>query len=212
VTHISPLIGAVIPIITFILSRYFLNEQLSFNQIWAVVLLVLGAFIISFEITRKRKGWHIGMLYAVIAAVFFSLSYVLARAAYLQDTFETGFVIARLGGFVIALPALFVAKFRREIFFKETTARTAAKSGFFILTINKVLAALYFVGINYAISLTSATLVNALSGLQYAVLFVLVYLFTKVKPRFFNEYFTKREIWQEIIGIVLIIIGLGVLI
>ena len=77
------------------------------------------------------------------------------------------------------------------------------------MAVNKGLAAFYFLGMNFAISLASATLVNALAGLQFALLFVVVFVSSKLVPKFFNEYFTRTEIIQQIIAMLFIIGGLA---
>jgi len=207
-SHIAPLVGGVVPVASFVLSYFALGERLTVTQAVAVGLLVLGALLISSEKSRRHSGIHIGMLWAVLAGVFFAVSYVVARYTYLQDTFSTGFVIARLGSYIAALPLLLFPAIRRLIFVRDKEAAQKEKSGLMILAVNKVLAAIYFIGMNYAISLTSATLVNALAGLQYAILFVLIYILSSGHPKFFHEQFTRREIIQEIVALVVIFVGL----
>lgn len=211
-SHIAPFVGGVVPLASFIVSYFWLGERLASSQIFAVALLAAGAFLISFEKSRKHSGWHIGLVWALLAGVFFALSYVSARAIFLEETFATGFVWARIGAFIAVLPLLFSKTVRHEIFGATEKQKEKNKSGLVILAINKVLAALYFIGMNFALSLASATLVNALAGLQYAILFVLIYFFTKLKPRFFQEQFTKKEIVLELFAILFIIVGLGMLI
>lgn len=211
-SHISPLTGGVIPVVSIFASYYLLNERLTFYQIVGVILLVVGVFIISFEKSRKHSGWHIGMLWAMIAGIFFAFNYVLARAAYLETTFSTAFVLARIGCFFPVLLLLFLPKVRGEIFTKNKTEKKRAKSGLVILVVNKTLAALYFVGMQFAVSLASATLVNAIAGLQYAILIILVFILSKFFPKFFNEKFTRLEIAQEAFAIVLIVVGLAVMV
>ncbi|NQT49774.1 DMT family transporter [Candidatus Kuenenbacteria bacterium] len=211
-SHIAPLVGGTVPVFTFIISYYWLAERLTFYHQIAVLLLVVGALLISFEKSKKYSGVHIGMLWAVIAGLFFALSYVMMRRVFLDETFSTGFVWARLGSFVAALPILFSKRARNMIFAKSEKQKEKAKSGLGILAVNKSLAALYFVGINYAMSLTSATLVNALAGLQYAILFIMIYISTKKLPKFFNEHFTRKEIVQQVVAILFIIGGLAFLV
>ncbi len=207
-SHIAPLVGAMVPVVSFIISYYWLAERLTFNQGVAVGLLVAGSLLISFETSRKNSGIHIGMLYAVIAGSLFALSYVMSRVVYLESTFSTGFAWARLGSFLAALPLLFNKQVRNLIFAKTEKQKNKNHKAYLLLSVNKGLAALYFLGMNYAMSLASATIVNALAGLQYAVLFVLVYFFSKKIPKFFNEYFTKQEIFQQVLAIVIIVVGL----
>lgn len=211
-SHISPLTGGVIPVASIILSYYFLGEQLTYYQYVGVILLVVGVLMISFEKSRKHSGWHMGMLWAAIAGIFFALNYVLARAAYLETSFSTAFVLARLGCFAPSLLLLLMPKVRKEIFTKNKKKQAEEKSGLTILLVNKTLAALYFIGMQFSVSLASATLVNAIAGLQYAILIILVFILSKFYPKFFKEKFTKMEIIQEVAAILLIIGGLGVMV
>lgn len=208
-SHIGPLVGGVVPIVSLVISYFWLSERLTVSQLWAVVMLVIGALLISFEKSRKHNGWHIGMLWGVLAGIMFGLSYVLIRGVFLETTFSTGFVWARIGGFLAALPILLMSGARGDIFVKTKKKKENIKSGLIIFGINKSLAAIYFVGMNYAISLASATLVNALAGLQYAVLFILVFVFSKTLPKFFKEEFTKKEIILQCCAILFIIAGLA---
>jgi hypothetical protein len=61
--------------------------------------------------------------------------------------------------------------------------------------------------VHYAIAIGRVTLVNALEGVQYVFMFILIYLSTKFWPRVFKEYFTKRELLIETIAIVLVAAG-----
>jgi len=208
-THITPLVGAVVPVVSFIISYFWLGENLSFNQGIAVVLLVIGALLICYEKSAHHIGVHIGMVWAIIAGVFFAVSYVLAHGVYLQASFSTGFVWARIGCAIAILPFLLIPRLRKMIFVRGEKRQKKARSGLVILAVNKSMAALYFLGMNFALSLASATIVNALAGLQYVLLFTLVYISSKKLPRFFNEQFTRLEIAQEIIAILFIVAGLG---
>jgi drug/metabolite transporter (DMT)-like permease len=211
-SHIAPLVGGVVAISSFVISYFWLGERLTFYQQVAVILLVVGSLLISFEKSKKHNGWHIGMLWAIFSGVFFALSYVMSRAVFLETTFSTGFVWARIGSFAVVLPLLFSTSLRRALFAKSEKQKEKSRAGMIILAVNKVLAALYFVGMNYAISLASATIVNALAGLQYAILLIMIYVFTKKMPKFFREQFTARELVQEGLAIILIIAGLAFLV
>ena len=43
-------------------------------------------------------------------------------------------------------------------------------------------------------SIGSVTIVGAMSGVQYVLMFIMIYLLTKFTPKIFKEYFTKHEI------------------
>jgi drug/metabolite transporter (DMT)-like permease len=211
-SHISPLSGAIVPLASIIFSYYLLNEVLSGRQFLAVLFLAVGALLVSIESSDRYHGWHLGMLYAVLAGFLFALSYVLSRVLYLQTTFATAFVWRIFGSVVVVLPLLLFSKLRREIFSFNRQASKVSGKNLLILAVNKGLAAVYFIGMNIAIALTSATIVNALSGLQYVLLFVLIYLISRFAPRIFREKFTKLELARQVVAMVLIGVGLYLII
>jgi len=58
----------------------------------------------------------------------------------------------------------------------------------------------------------SPTLVQALSGMQFVLMFVFIYILTKVLPRVFKEYFTRRELKMEFVAILLVLLGSALLV
>lgn len=211
-SHISPFVGGLVPVATFIFSWFLLAERLSANQQIAVALLVAGSLLMSFEKSQGHNGWHIGFLWAGLAAIFFALSSVLVKIVFNEETFSTGFVWARVGGALAALPLLLSGPVRAELFSGKKEKNNKPAGGLMLLFVNKGLAALAFVGLNFAISLASATLVNALVGVQFALLFVLVLIISKTRPKFFREQFTAAEIFFQTSALVLIGAGLAMII
>ena len=90
---------------------------------------------------------------------------------------------------------------------KNQEQKTKQEKKIFVILSNKVLSVVATVLLQYATAIGSVIIVNALGGLQYALMFLLIYLSTKFFPKFFKEYFTKREMVMEILAIILIIIG-----
>ncbi|MFH0987967.1 MAG: EamA family transporter [Parcubacteria group bacterium] len=210
-THIGPMVGGVVPIVSFAMSYLWLGERLTATQNIAVLLLIVGIFIISFEKTAKHSGWHLGMLWAIFAGAFFAVSYVLIHVAYQSETFSTAFVWARVGCMAAALLLLFHAKTRRAIFTMDASQSSLDRSSVLILAVNKVMATLYFLGMNVAVYLASATLVNAFAGLQYVFLFFAMLVSTRFYPKFMKEYFSRWELATEIIALLFIAAGVGVM-
>lgn len=211
-SHISPFVGGLVPVATFGLSWFLLSERLAINQQIAVALLVVGSLIMSFEKSRRHNGWHIGFLWGALAAIFFALSSVLVKIVFLEETFSTGFVWARVGGVLAALPFLLSPAVRAELFIGKKEQKTDLKNGLGLLFLNKGLAALAFVGLNFAISLASATLVNALAGVQFALLFILIFFLSKTHSKFFREQFTTAEIISQSAGLIFIGTGLAMIV
>ena len=72
---------------------------------------------------------------------------------------------------------------------------------------NKFLSIIANLLSQYAIAIGSVTLVNALGGIQYGFLFLMILLSTKFWPKVIKEFFTKKELVLQSIGIVLLIGG-----
>lgn len=209
-SHITPFQGAFVTISSYVLGALFLNEQLSQLQIWGIVLLVVASFLLSFEKSRKHSGIHIGFLWAAIAGFFFALSHVSAKYLYDIYPFLTGFMWTRATTGLVGVALLFspsVLQALRTPKQKKEEQTVAKHYAVPIIMANKVLAIAAVVAIQYAASIGSVTLVQALSGVQFVLMFFLILLFTKITPKFFKEEFTVREIVVQ--SIALIIVGIG---
>ena len=77
-----------------------------------------------------------------------------------------------------------------------------------MIALDKILAVASLLLIQYAIFLGSVTIVNALAGVQYAFLLILVGVMSKFFPKRFREEYSRAEIIQEIISVLVISVGL----
>lgn len=212
-SHISPFQGAIVTISSYLISSAFLGETLSNLQFVGVGLLVFASFLLSFEKSRKHDGFHAGFLWAILSGIFFAISHVSAKYLYDVYPFLTGFVWTRGTAGLVGLLALFYPSVRQSLSGnssekeQKTKQDLSKKYAVPVIISNKVMAILAVVLIQYATSLGKVSLVRALSGLQFVIMFFLVYLLTKLKPSFFKEYFTKREILVQVFALVLVVIG-----
>lgn len=206
-SRIIPLVGTLVPIFTFLLSYTFLTERLSRNQFIAFYLLILGGILITSERRRHNIFSGKGIFYGVIAAFFFATSFVLSKYIYIQTDFWLGFIWTRIGSAAMALMILFVPKWLKQI--QKTPARIETKTGIGYIG-TRIISAGAILVLNYAISLSSVTLVNALQGVQYIFLIILALILAKKLPNLFVEEFKSQRV-QKIIAVVLITFGLAVL-
>ncbi|MCX6784818.1 MAG: hypothetical protein NTV81_02690, partial [Candidatus Komeilibacteria bacterium] len=77
---------------------------------------------------------------------------------------------------------------------------------------DQLLAAAGFLSINYATSLASVSLVNALQGVQYAILFILAVLASIFYPKILKESIERGTLILKTISIICIGLGLFLLI
>lgn len=209
-SRITPFIGGWQPLFILILAWLFLGEQLSGREIWSFFLLIAGTIFLTKEFGqgKKKKG---GFGLALVSAVLFAVSYALTKEVYNHQPFIAGFIWTRIGAFLGALALLIPSANRVAILanFKKPK-KQKAKTGLLFFG-GQVAGALSFLLVNYAISLASVSLVNALQGLQYVFLLMMVFFLSKFHPRVLKEKMTKAAIWQKISAVVLVGAGLALL-
>lgn len=207
-SRITPFIGGLSPIFVLIFSFLFLTERLGPNQLLAFFLIVAGSIVITWEKTQ-RKGLIKGFAFAVFSALLFGISYTLTKYVYNHQAFISGFVWMRMAAFLGALLLLFCAANRQAI--RERLRGSDVKVGGLFL-FGQASGALSFILVNYAISLANVSLVNALQGLQYVFLLLMVLILAKWRPRILEEKLKGRILIQKVAAILLIVAGLALLV
>lgn len=214
VSIIAPIVGGAIPIFTLILTYSFLGERLEINQLFAFCLLVLGGVIMILPRKdksglKKNKAFLFNrLLIAILTAFLFALSLVLTKFIFTYQPFINGFIWIRLGGILGVCLLFLIPAARRDIF--KTSKLIKFKIGSLFVS-NKALSAFAFILLNYAIYLGSVTLVNALQGVQYFFLLIIVLFLSKKFPQIIKERISRKVIFQKTIAILFIAFGLGVL-
>ncbi len=229
-SRVVPIVGALVPIFSFILSFVFLGETLTRQQMLAFFILLCGGVLISIKHTkvyvyqkliariREVIGDIVGnvpagaqptsrlLVNSIASAVFFAVYYVLMKFIYMYQPFVGSFVWSRLGSFIGVILMLFVPDWRRLIFEQQKGSATP-KNMFYFLSI-RLLAAGAFIMINYAISIGNVAIVNALQGVQYLFLFVIILLISTKFPKMLNEQLGGGVLLQKLIGTIMVCLGL----
>lgn len=209
-SHVNPFLGGTVTIFTYVFSSYFLAEKLTDFQISGIIILIFACFLLSFEKTKTKSGIHIGFLWAIFSGILYAVSHVSAKYLYDIYPFLTALVWSKATVSILAIFLLFFPSVFKTIKFnkKEKKDKTKnKKSAIVIVIIAKILGMVSIAFIQYAVAVGSVTLVVAMSGIQYMLMFVLIILSTKIIPKVFNEYFTKREIIIEWIAMILVVVG-----
>ncbi len=233
-TRVVPIVGALTPIFSFLFSYIFLGESLAERQLLAFFILINGGILISVKYTRF---WMLGQVWerfrnifgnilgpiharyrptrrliinSVTSALFFAIYYVLIKYIYFHQPFIGGFVWSRTGTFIGVMFLLFVPDWRKLIVKHQKGAKTPKNLAFFLLV--RILAALAFIMLNWAISLGNVALINSLQGTQYVFLFFLILLLSTRFPKILKEELGGGVMLQKFIGVMLIGIGLYMLI
>ncbi len=229
-TKVVPIVGALIPIFSLILAFLFLGEKLSSQQILAFIILICGGMLISMKKKResrlKKLYINIGILIgregaefhpvrrllinSIISAFIFSCYYVLIKYVYMHQPFLGAYVWTRMGSFIGALILVAVPRNWPIIFEKERRKTTVKNFPFFISV--RLIAVIAFILLNYAISLGRVSLINALQGIQYVFLIVIVAFLSRAYPKILKEEVGREVLLQKFIGVFLVGVGLYLLI
>ncbi|MFA6171462.1 MAG: EamA family transporter [Patescibacteria group bacterium] len=233
-TRVVPIVGGLVPVFSFLLSSIFLGATLTNQELLGFLILIAGGVLISIKRTRfylLRKavdrvrmifGDVLGEIHArfrptqrliansVVSAFFFAAFYVLMKYIYLHQPFVGGFVWSRMGTFIGALAMLAVPVWRKGIA-EHRKATTAPKNLSFFLGV-RLLAALAFIMLNWAISLGNVALVNALQGVQYLFFILFAVIISARFPKVFKEELGKEVLIQKLIGVGLVSLGLYILV
>jgi uncharacterized membrane protein len=201
-SHISPFLGGIVALSTYGLSYLLLGESLTHSQQWGVLLLVAASLLFSLEKTEKRGGFHKGFLWAILSGVLFAIAHVSSKYIYDIYPFITGIIWTKATAGIVGLLALLMPSVRKAIKTKDKPAGTAR-----LIVTDKILGIAGVILIQYAIAIGSVTIVNAMAGIQFALVFIFAYALTKTAPKFFTEYFTTRELIFQTTAIVLVMIG-----
>ncbi|HMQ02236.1 MAG TPA: EamA family transporter [Candidatus Doudnabacteria bacterium] len=207
ISRILPIEGGLVPVFTLFFAYIILGERLLPLQLGAFIFLVLGAVLISFR--HDKTGWHSrAFTNATIAAILFALSFVLIKYIFDNYNFASGLVWTRLGFFVVALSFLIPKSVRKAVF--NAPKSTTAGNKYLYLSA-RVSGSVAGILQNYAISLGSVTIVNAMQGTQYALLLIGTLILSNYFPKILKEKISRGILTQKIVAILLISAGLVML-
>jgi len=206
-THVAPFIGGLVPMFTLLFSYLFFSESLSNDKLIGIAFLILGSFIIGANTrdskTKKLSGKTIEHM--IVSALLFGLSFASTRLLFIEVGFINGIVWSRLGMVVVALLFLCSAQVRKDV--RKETKKKRPKHEWVLLT-NKLFGAVAYTGLIYAISLTSATVVNALQGVQYVFLIILALILNRKYPKAIDEKLFGQNLLFTVFAIGFIVTGL----
>jgi len=211
-SRVVPVIGSLSPLFASLLIYLisFGREVLTSRWLIAFIFLILGSFLISLE--RKKLINFPSLKLSIAAAFFLSISFVLTKYAYLEQSFWNAFIWRGLGGVLMAgCFFLIFPEIRKDIRQKQES-RPKKMIGLFVAnqTVGVVGAILQNLAIFLA-PLSLVSVVSALVGVQYAFLFIFSAFLSWRFPQILKEEFSRGVVLQKIIAILLLAVGLAIL-
>jgi len=213
-SRVVPVVGSLIPILTLVGTTTIIGERLAPHQYAGFALLIAATFMLAGGAAKSKLSPR-ALALAVIAAIAFAISSVAGKISYDAAGFLAAFGSARLVGTATACAILaFDGATRREVatavgLATPPTPRNARRSSPTVLImIGQSLGAAGLVLVQYAISLGSASIVNALQAIQYAFLVLAAFVLAKRAPTLLGEDLTVQTIIRKSTAIAIVAAGL----
>jgi len=212
-------IGGLTPIFSVTFSVWFFKEQFSTVEWLGIITLLIGIIIVAllpqhrsflirlmkkFRLTQDiKKGY---LTFAVISAFTYASYFILTKYTYSTQPFASAFIWTRLGAALFVLLFLIRRQDREDVLQIFKKKKKTKKGG--LVIINQIIGSTGFILQNYAISLGSVALINALQGVQYAFLLILSTGLALLSPRLLKETFSWRIFLQKTVAVLVITLGL----
>jgi len=219
ISKVAPLVGTVTQIATFFLAVIFLNQHITVLSLAGLVLLIVGGFLVSFDLPLNYKSITKGLIYSIESGVLFAIAYGGFNYTYdefrvlfgNEKVFINGFFWTRVGLVLGGFSLLWVNNYRKEIknsIFgrnkKHKESRNMKTISLFVL--NKIFGGSSSILVNSAIFLGGTLFVQALSSVQFVFVLILATIMALKRPDVFEEklYFWD---WMQKIGAIILIGG-----
>lgn len=211
-SRVVPIIGSLIPILTLIGSMALFNERLSVKQLIGFFLLLSATALLTIGKSKSRVD-KTTFAICVIAAVLFAVSTLCGKYAFDHNDFLGVFVVSRItAGVTGVLIGLLIPTAGKEVlgmFRPKKTSKKAPKGSTALAVTGQVLGAIGFVCIHLAIKSGSASIVNALQAIQYALLVLAAFVMRKRAPKLLGEDLSGKTLLIKAIALAVTAIGLA---
>lgn len=195
-------VGGFSPVATAVIAFFLLRQPFAGGEVVAFGLLTGGGFLmfLAEEMNFRRMIFPVAL-----ASGLFGLVNVLQRIVFRETNFVTGYVFFTIGTCVGALLLLVPPTWRRQIFRHSQQSDPRSKFWYFV---NRFIDGVGSFLIFYAISLTHPAIVDAISGVRFAIIFVGALLLSRFKPDWLQEDFTGRTLAIKTVATAIVVAGM----
>jgi drug/metabolite transporter (DMT)-like permease len=194
--------GGFSPVATVLIGIGLLPRQISGFQLLGFALMTVGGFVMFFSENFSAKKLLPPVL---LASALLGLVNVLEKVVYNRTNFVTGYVWFTIGTFAGALALLLRPSWRKQIFSESQQAEPRSRFWYFV---NRFISGVGSFLIFYAISLAHPAIVDAISGVRYAVIFLGALMLTKLRPAWLKENFRGWQLLTKTTATALVVAGL----
>lgn len=199
-----------IPVFGFIFGYFILGETISGNEMWAAALIVIGGIILSLELAGRgtRFKWKLALL-MLGSSIFYAVNAVIFKSIAVEQGFVDALFWDMLGKVLLGIVLFLAVRSYREQFINLLKSNKYTIIG--LNVVNEIIGLAGEIALILAVMFAPVVLVQSVGGLQPMFVFLFAVLFTVFLPKFAQESFTKKDIAQKVIGIVIITAGVYLL-
>lgn len=199
-SNVMPIIGSVSALASFVFGYLLLDAVLHDNFIMGLVLLVIGTMLVAQTLPRRNviiQVFHSGL--------FFALHYITMKGLFMETGFDDGFFWSRVGFVLFTLSLLLVPAYLDKVV--VVTGHTTKRAGLIVL-FTKVLAGVAAFLLLKATDVGEVSLVQALGGLQYVFIIVILFFLEPWLPKTVTDHEHKSKIFfRRLLYVIIISIG-----
>lgn len=198
-----------IPVFGYVLALVFLKESLTTMQIFASLLVVIGAIAISLDLSKKIRLKAKPFLLMVLSSFMIAVNALVFKIIALDQTFWGTAFWEYIGGAIFGL-LLFtlIPMYRRQFIATINKARTS------VLTVNLISELLNIaakLAANFASLLAPLALVWVVNGFQPLIVFFYGVILTLFLPMFGKENLSRKVVTQKLSAMVVMLAGIYLL-
>ena len=203
------ILAELLPVLTLILGFLLLHQTIGFQEFAAFLLMLLGAFIVSFERVGKKFRLFDGTKWIMIAIVMWSVLFLISDWAMTKMSFGEFIVLDTLGVAFAGPVMLLVPNIRPKIVLGIKTARPQ-KYGWFVT--NNFLDLFGQMSVKKALALApSAGLVTVAMQVQSLYIIVLGIVLTLLFPHAIKEDLSYKNLTNKMLGALVMFAGIYLL-
>src|SRR3989344_948631 len=188
-----------VPLLAFLL----VGEILAISQYIGFFVVILSATLLTLNGKQKFR-LNNSFFWMILCTLIISFEVVIYKYIFNIMSWGTGFTWATLFSFMFALPLIFIKKTRNGIFSQVKTF----KNNFKLFAFEEFLTFSGSAASTFAISLTSVTLVSAVTSFQPIVVLLYALTLGRFFPKFFKEDITTKNLIKKIILFVIMVLGI----
>jgi drug/metabolite transporter (DMT)-like permease len=211
-SRVAPIVASVNAIFTLLAGALIFAQFLSRQQNLASAVMIVGLIIIATVHWSRHKNELHHLLFMIGAGCFFSLSSLFLKEVFFYTPFINGLIWSKIFSTVTVATFLLSPKIRAEVFASKVAKHHFVNKTSRLILVGQICGAIGGLLISYAIYLANPAIINAMQGVQYLFILLVVIALSLLKVSVgLDEQNSKKALIQKLIGAFFVALGLSLL-